>query len=456
MANFAPIGTRPASSRAAALRERLSPIVGRLGPVAPPHRLPLPAGVPGLPIAGASLGDVACALPEVAGFAERTGGATTGLDGAGGGFDAGLAEWVAVAEAVERYCAAVYDRDQLLVATAQELGDDALDLDTMPRLSERELADDRHRIGPARKDVPRSWVRGIRLSDACPKWIPAELVWLCFDEPGVQRFSAPNTTGCAIHSDPDQALLNGLLETVERDSIAIVWRQRLPLPEIELDCGPPELHELLSRFTDDAGVSLRLFDATLDLGVPTVYAVYQEHRSERFRHVLGCGIGPRPEQAAANAAREALSCRIALEHAGEPPADPGTIANTVDGALYMGRAERAGAFDFLVGPGRDREKAPLSGLGSGDWPDEPRDCLLRLLGRMRAAGLEAFAVDLGCDESREVGLTAVKAVVPGLQPLSFTHRAQFLGTPRLFEAPAACGYPVHPPGELNPWPQPFA
>ncbi|MFB9903674.1 YcaO-like family protein [Allokutzneria oryzae] len=456
MANLAPVGTSTQSSPATALRERLSPIVGRLGPVTPPRRLPLPEGIPGLPIASSSTGDVRWVLPEVAGFAERTGSQTTGLDGAGGGFDPDLAEWVAVAEAVERYCATVYSRDQLITATADELGPEALDLGTMPRLSDRELADESHGIAPARKDVPRSWVRGVRLVDARPTWIPAELIWLCFSEPGVQRLSAPNTTGCAIHSDPWQALLNGLLEVVERDAIAIVWRQRLPLPEIEVDSGPPELHELLAGFRDDAGLSMRLFDATLDLGVPTVYAVYQEHRSERYHQVLGCGISPSPEKAAMNAVREALSCRLALEHHGDPPADPGLIRSTMDGALYMAKAERAHAFDFLVGPKRTGGTVALSRLGSAAWQGSPKQYLVRLLSRMRRAGLESFAVDLGCDESREVGLTAVKVVVPGLQPLSFTHRAQFLGTPRLFDAPAACGYPVHAPGDLNPWPQPFA
>lgn len=219
MANSTSATTSAPSNAAAALLEQLSPVVGRLGAVMPPEWLPLPTGVPGLPITSSSAGDLQWVLPEVAGFAERTGARTSGVDGAGGGFDADLAEWVAVAEAVERYTSTVYSRDQLIVAIADELGDEALDLGTLPRLSARELADAGHGIGPARKDLPRSWVRGVRMSDARLTWIPAELVWLFFDEPGVRPISAANSTGCAIHSDPWQAMLNSLLEVIERDAI---------------------------------------------------------------------------------------------------------------------------------------------------------------------------------------------------------------------------------------------
>ncbi|WP_076153535.1 hypothetical protein [Amycolatopsis keratiniphila] len=74
-----------------------------------------------MPIAGSSTGDRRWALPEVAGFAERTGSPTSDLDGAGGGFGPEFAGWVAVAEAMERYCATDYSRDQLVTATAYDL-----------------------------------------------------------------------------------------------------------------------------------------------------------------------------------------------------------------------------------------------------------------------------------------------------------------------------------------------
>jgi ribosomal protein S12 methylthiotransferase accessory factor len=50
----------------------------------------------------------------------------------------------------------------------------------------------------------------------------------------------------------------------------------------------------------------------------------------------------------------------------------------------------------------------------------------------------------------------VRVIVPGLQPLSFCHRARYLGHQRLYRAPARMGYPAWPESRINPWPQPFA
>jgi ribosomal protein S12 methylthiotransferase accessory factor len=53
-------------------------------------------------------------------------------------------------------------------------------------------------------------------------------------------------------------------------------------------------------------------------------------------------------------------------------------------------------------------------------------------------------------------MNVVRAIVPGLQPLTFHYRARFLGHPRLYQAPARMGYPTRLEAELNAWPQPFA
>jgi ribosomal protein S12 methylthiotransferase accessory factor len=55
----------------------------------------------------------------------------------------------------------------------------------------------------------------------------------------------------------------------------------------------------------------------------------------------------------------------------------------------------------------------------------------------------------------EAGFVAVRAVVPGLQPVSFWPRAQYRAHPRLYQAPAAMGYTVHGEPDQNYWPQPF-
>ncbi len=146
-----------------------------------------------------------------------------------------------------------------------------------------------------------------------------------------------------------------------------------------------------------------------------------------------------------------VSVRIALQ-GDKAPDDVQDFTGVSDGAVYMGHPSRAPAFDFLLGTPASRRLSEMPNLATGD-PDED---LRVVLSRLDAAGLDSYLVDLTPDEAIRAGMTVVRAVIPGLLPLSFTYRSRFLGSPRLYEAPVRMGYPSLPEAELNPWPQPFA
>jgi len=88
--------------------------------------------------------------------------------------------------------------------------------------------------------------------------------------------------------------------------------------------------------------------------------------------------------------------------------------------------------------------------------DGEKALLTSTLNRLREKGLDAFAVELSADEALRSGFRVVKAIIPGLQPVSFNYRARYLGHPRLYKAPAQMGYESHAEEHLNHLPQPFA
>jgi ribosomal protein S12 methylthiotransferase accessory factor len=122
------------------------------------------------------------------------------------------------------------------------------------------------------------------------------------------------------------------------------------------------------------------------------------------------------------------------------------------GATFMGRPEQLPAFDFLRHSTRRRRLSEMPVLATGD----ARRDLAGLVGKLRAQGMEAFAVDLTTDEAVRAGMRVVRVIIPALQPLTFSYRARYLGHPRLYEAPRLMGYPVRAETEINHWPQPFA
>ena len=70
--------------------------------------------------------------------------------------------------------------------------------------------------------------------------------------------------------------------------------------------------------------------------------------------------------------------------------------------------------------------------------------------------MEVIAIDLTTDELRERGAWVVRAVIPGLMPMSSDYRARFLGTPRLYEYPKNAGFGSITENDINRAPQPFA
>ena len=147
------------------------------------------------------------------------------------------------------------------------------------------------------------------------------------------------------------------------------------------------------------------------------------------------------------------SIRVAFLNPPQVPDSWDEFTDILHGAAFMARQERASAFDFLLSSTRTTK---LSEMGEHDEDRPPREALRDLLARLRQRRLDAYAVDLTTDESLRCGIRVVRVVIPGLQPLSFSYRARYLGHARLYEAPARMGYPVLSEDKVNPWPQPFA
>jgi ribosomal protein S12 methylthiotransferase accessory factor len=428
--------------------ELVSPLGGLIGQVV---RLESQPGDAPFPVSVAMLGDVTQVLPEVR---RATGGVSTRhqLDGAGGDIDPDRARTISVAEALERYSSCVYDSRQFIWATAAELGADALDLDTLPRCSDTELAHPKCPVIAPDRSAPIRWVRGFSLMTGRLCWVPAMLVYLHIPaRSGGERFNLPISTGCATHRTPVEALRNAICEVVERDAISLTWLQRFALPRIELDVVDADLSGFL-ELAAERNSAVHLFDATTDIGIPTIYGLDVVPDHPACTTVVMCATDLDPRRAVAKVLREAASGRIALSANRSTPDNPDDFVTAYDGATYMGRPEHLGAFDFLIDSTARRRLSELPVLATGDPVAELR----LLLDRLDRLGYEAFAVDLTTDEARRVGMHVVRVVIPGLQPLSFSHRARYLAHPRLYAAPAALGYPVHAEPDLNPWPQPFA
>jgi ribosomal protein S12 methylthiotransferase accessory factor len=358
---------------------------------------------------------------------------------------------IAVAEGAERYAAGDFLGEPVRFARARELEGAVIDLASIPRCSTKELAVDGCPLTPFDPEAVIRWVRGTDLVSGEPTWIPAVMTCYRLLNPmPAERFWYRISTGYAVHTDPVEALVRGVCEVIERDAIALTWLQRLPLPTVPSQSQSSLAADLLAWYRRHF-VETYLFDATTDIGVPTVYCLQIAEFDIGMRQAVSCGTGRSTATAVEKALLEALRYRLPGTEAPQPPREYRDFSNISDGAAFMGRLEMATAFDFLT-TDSPRLVAPLR----PPHPENAIGALAAITSTLAHKGMHAVAVDRTTRELAAAGLTAVCVVVPELQPMSLYPLAQYRAHPRLYEAPLLMGYRSVDEEELNPWPQPFA
>ncbi len=423
--------------------EPLEHLVSRYGVVNSVRRIPSPRGLPGLTMIGAMLGS---GLPGTHPGADQTSAGGRALG------DPALARALALAEAAERYAAWEPENASYRWSTAAGLPGRAVDGRAFPKCSDEEYAHPGCPVGPFDEDARIRWVRGVDFFTGEEVWVPActTTYRLPALEPG-ERFWYRISTGHAVHSDLTAAVLSAVAEVVERDAIALLWLQRLALPRIPLAALGGQARMLVDWCVEHH-IEPYLFDATTDVGLPVTYALLRSPNDSSLHTIVACSAGLSTAETAVKALLEAISLRTSLSTAVAPPARYEDFHGVTDGARYMGVMERAAAFDFLLEPRDDR---PVF-RDRGRYADGPEQALRRLREALSEVGTEVVLVDRTSDELADVGLIAVCAVIPGLQPMSLRPLAQFRAHPRLFSAPTRMGYRSLAPEDLNPLPQPFA
>lgn len=354
----------------------------------------------------------------------------------------------AVYEALERHAAAVYDPSEVLTASAIELGSDALPWTILPELHVRGAADQWTTTRLDHK-APIRWVRGFDLVGKREIYVPLVMAHIYVWPGDGESFWPQSTAGVAAHRSLEQALAGAILELVERDAVETVWMLRLPLPQIEVEGVRPELDRLAA--TDDAGfVDQRYYDATRDLGIPTIYAVRTLAPPVGHDIIVSCASDATFAEAAFRARLEAGGQQLMRLHECRGAAYcrfPGDEGWPISDAI----AQRPD-FSFLDSaqpPERAGERA-ASGVDQIGWE------LRTLVAHLAPSHPHIVALNLSTSESLALGIHVARVIVPTLAAVSPTPDQRFLRHRRLAEVARHFGLPAPTADGLNPMPQPFS
>src|SRR3954470_14669619 len=206
----------------------------------------------------------------------------SGLTGGsfGKGSTAEQGEASALMEAIERY-SGIFQGDEIRVTrrfTDFPSGDAILPNDVLlfseaQSLPHQVEAEEQHtQMAPPAFDRSAriEWSPVWSLRDRRFKYLPTTLLYFFYSAPAA--FHA-DSNGCAAGNTVEEAIVQGFLELVERDSYAIWWYNRLQVPEVDLrEFDDSYIRDLQTQLAD-SGRRLWVLDVTSDLGVPTFVAI---------------------------------------------------------------------------------------------------------------------------------------------------------------------------------------
>jgi ribosomal protein S12 methylthiotransferase accessory factor len=372
--------------------------------------------------------------------AENGGKGVTALDG----------EVSALCEALERHSGYFHGDEERVRASYRELGSGAVHPDTCQLFDRRQFA---NRWTWNRAHSPFQHVPDPFDDEALLDWTP---VW----SPGRQRhrylptgmlyYNAPaepdwcfvraDSNGAAAGSSLEDAILQGLLELVERDAVALWWYNRTRQPEVDIDAfADPWLAELREVYAG-LGREVWVLDVTSDLGVPTMAAL--SRRLDRTCEDIMFGFGAHLDPAVA--LRRALTELNQLMPAVVNVDEHQQYGWLDKEATHWWRTATVANQPYLLPDRGERPRGPgWFGYVPGDDLADDIELLRR---RLADRDLELLVLD---QTRPDIGLPVVKVVVPGLRSMW----ARF-APGRLFDVPVSLGRLPRPTayGNLNPIP----
>jgi ribosomal protein S12 methylthiotransferase accessory factor len=299
-------------------------------------------------------------------------------------------------------------------------------------------------------DLPTSWVWGYSLRDRRSILVPESTVY--YHLPRNHNLLVREcSNGCATGCGPEEAILQGLLEVVERDAFLLAWYGGRGLPEIDpRSCTNPRTRFMVDRI-QLCGYDLRLFDNRIDLPIPVVTAVAVRRDGGPGRLIFGAGASLNPEEAIRSAvyevaypipdfAEETIRSTPELE---AMAADFWKVVLLQHHQRLFGLPAMAQHVDFLLRPQRTLPIAETyrdwyrDRPAAADLLDDVRFCV----GQVTRAGFDVIVVDQTSPEQHRVGLRTVRVLAPGLLPIDFGWAKQrALHMPRMYSAFRRAGW----------------
>jgi ribosomal protein S12 methylthiotransferase accessory factor len=360
----------------------------------------------------------------------------------GKGSTAEQGEASALMEAMERY-SGIFQGDEIRVTrrfTDFPAGDAILPNDVLLfsdaqyREHNAPPSDSDHMPTPAPFDPSAKieWSPVWSLRDQRFKYLPTSLLYFFHKGNSAAGHIHADSNGCAAGNTREEAIVQGFLELVERDSYAIWWYNRVQRPEVDLSVFDDSYVRDLQIQLAETGRRLWVLDITNDLGIPTYVALSQSVENGQDFIEFGSGSHFDPRIAMLRSLTELnqfLSIGLMGLRSTETMGD--------DGSGLLRLAEHP----YLT-PNGDPPVRP--DLDSKFGRLDKREQVMTCMNLVKQLGLDFLVLD---QTRLDIEVPVVRVIVPGLR-----HFYRRFAPGRLYDIPVKLGWldrPV-PESDLNP------
>ncbi|MFG2428204.1 TOMM precursor leader peptide-binding protein [Streptomyces sp. NPDC048590] len=357
------------------------------------------------------------------------------------------AEVGALCEALERYCGTRQGDEPTVRDTLAGLGEAALHPNSCQLFDARQFRDrDRWNARHSRFQqvpppfdpaAPADWTPVWSLTSGRHRLLPTSMLYFGPGPDGAAGAPWADSNGNAAGSSLEDAVVQGFLEVVERDAVALWWYNRTRQPAVDLDAfDEPWLartREAYARLGRDVWV----LDLTADFGIPVMAALSRRTggTAEGISFGFGAHFDPR------------LALRRAVTEMAQllPPDGDSREMRTADAEMSAWwRNATVGNQPYLRADPAESSRTP----GSYEFAarDDLREDIELAETLVRSHGMEMLVLD---QTRPDVGLPVVKVIIPGMR-----HFWARFAPGRLFDIPVKLGRHEQPLAyeQINPVP----
>lgn len=259
------------------------------------------------------------------------------------------------------------------------------------------------------------------------RWLPTAYCYFSYPHEKDHEFCRGDSNGCASGNNLEEAILQGFLELVERDAMALFWYNRLRRSAICLESFNDAFLKRMEIFYRSKGRSLIALDITSDLGIPVVAAISWKNDGSAI--IIGLGAHLDFAIAVSRAVSE-LNQMLPVAEAWDE-SKVGSSANLIDDPQFtewMRDINIGNQPYFLPADGAYRIASEYPKPQRADLLDDIEACV-QLLAKHN---LEMIVLNL---TRSDINFSTVRVTVPGLR-----HFWARFAAGRLYDVPLKLGW----------------